>query len=120
MSADNQHKDIRDRLHELIHHFDHILPAQAPIRDFVHHNTLHGFQHLPFDQALTASRKLTGARGYLPEERYREWFAEGRISRDDLVAALDSMEQINAAAIAIRMNTVCIPSADSGLIHSKP
>ncbi|MBU1978052.1 MAG: DUF2309 domain-containing protein [Gammaproteobacteria bacterium] len=99
MSADNHSKDIRARLHDLIHHFEHVLPAQAPIKDFVHHNTLHGFQHLPFDQALAISRKLTGAQGYLPEERYRAWFSQGRINHDDLVAALDSMTQIDAGAV---------------------
>ena len=84
--------DIRSRLLELIHHFEHVLPSQGPIRDFVHHNTLHGYQHLPFDQALAASRKLTGAQGYLPETRFRSYFEQGRITRDDLACALDSVE----------------------------
>ncbi|MDP2828014.1 MAG: DUF2309 domain-containing protein [Sulfuricellaceae bacterium] len=92
MHSETQPTDIRSRLLELIHHFEHVLPSQGPIQDFVHHNTLHGYQHLPFDQALTASRKLTGAQGYLPEARFRAYFKQGRITRDDLVYALDSVE----------------------------
>ena len=96
MHSDAKPTDIRSRLLELIHHFEHVLPSQGPIRDFVHHNTLHGYQHLPFDQALTASRELTGAQGYLPEARFRTYFEQGRITRDDLSYALDSMESVRA------------------------
>jgi len=79
---------IRERLTRWVEHLAHVLPAQAPIRDFVHHNTLHGFQHLPFTEALDAAHALTGAATYWPEARFRECFAAGRISRDDLDAAL--------------------------------
>lgn len=66
----------------------HYLPAQAPLRDFVHHNTLHAFQHLPFAVALGKAARLTGARPWLGEERCRELFWQGRIDTGDLVAAL--------------------------------
>ena len=82
--------DIRARIADCIHHLEHVLPSQASIRDFVHHNTLHGFQHLPFPEALAAAHRLTGAMPYLSEGRFGEFLAEGRIHLEDLDAALDA------------------------------
>jgi uncharacterized protein len=81
--------NIRQRLQHWVEHLTHVLPAQAPIRDFVHHNTLHGFQHLPFDEALAAAQGLSGAAVYWPEARFHAAYAAGRVSREDLLAVLD-------------------------------
>jgi uncharacterized protein YbcC (UPF0753/DUF2309 family) len=81
--------DARTRIEACIRHLEHVLPSQASIRDFVHHNTLHGFQHLPFPEALAAASRLTGARAWLPEEASRGFFRAGRIDDSDLAAALE-------------------------------
>ena len=88
--------DIRAQIRGLSAYLEHVLPGQATIRDFVHHNTLHGFQHLPFPQALAEARHITGNRGYLPLERFRAYFAEGRIALEDLAAVVDADADLDA------------------------
>jgi hypothetical protein len=94
-TSDNQ----RAWLHELVHHLEHVLPAQASIKDFVHHNTLHGFQHLPFREALAEAERVIGAHGYLPVEAFRGFFREGRIDSSDLNAALDETSDLDADGV---------------------
>lgn len=64
---------------EILHELKHFLPAQAPLKDFVHHNTLHAFQNLPFHQALKQAKIQFGFKGYLALESYRELYREGKI-----------------------------------------
>lgn len=95
-NAHTESTDIRDAIRHAIEHFEHVLPGQAPIVDFVHHNTLHGFQQLPFPEALKAARGVTGNYGYEPIEKYREYYGRGRINRDDLAAVLAGEERLRA------------------------
>lgn len=81
----------RERIEATLAHLEHVLPGQASIKDFVHHNTLHGFQHLPFPQALGAARRLTGASPWLPAADCRRLHTEGRIDDSDLDAGLDAV-----------------------------
>jgi uncharacterized protein len=91
--------DIRQQIRQAIRHLAHVLPGQAPIKDFVHHNTLHGYQHLPFPEALASARRLTGANGYLPLESYREFYRQGRISAHDLLAVIDDDAALEPDAV---------------------
>ncbi len=85
----NHHKPgIEQRVNHALEHTGHLLPDQAPIRVFIHHNTLHAFQHLHFHDAVLMGRDVYGAEPYVSEAHFREKMASGRITHDDLEAAL--------------------------------
>lgn len=77
-----QHETTLHREHsvaELVAHLAHYLPAQGPIGVFIHHNTLHAFEHLSFEDAVLEAEKLYGAEPYLSEEAFRRDWRRGRI-----------------------------------------
>ena len=51
-----------------------------PMKAFVHHNPIHGLEHLPFDEAVRYGKRLLGGNGYLSNAEYREFYREGRIT----------------------------------------
>ena len=71
-----------------------LLPAQGPISIFIHHNTLHAFEHLPFEEAVETAAEQLGCEPFLSESRYRDKLASGRILAKDVTALLD--EQLGA------------------------
>jgi uncharacterized protein len=66
----------------------HFLPTQGPIKDFVHHNTLHAFQGMKFHEAVGAAARLYGARASMPAAFYRRAYREARIADSALQRAL--------------------------------
>lgn len=77
-----------DALQADIEHAVHLLPTQGPISVFVHHNTLHPFEHLPFDDAVRKGLEVYGSAPYLSEERYIAKLVRGRIRPHDIADAL--------------------------------
>lgn len=88
----NGHGVLEDPKVELVHlldHAAHLLPTQGPIGVFVHHNTLHAFQHKMFDEAVAEASKLYGRQPYLTEAAFREELKRGRILPADVEAILE-------------------------------
>ena len=79
----------RQHLSHVIEHASHLLPAQGPITVFIHHNTLHAFEDLPFDEAVKKAAYLYGCHPYLAEDRYREELRRGRIRFAELQDVLE-------------------------------
>ena len=76
-------------LSEVIEHAGHLLPAQGPITVFIHHNTLHAFEDLPFNAAVKKAAHVFGCQPYLSEDRYRQELRRGRIRFAELKEALE-------------------------------
>ena len=68
-----------------------MLPDQGPIGVFVHHNTLHAFQHLDFHDGVQEGAALIGARPYQDIHEFRLAWASGRIEDRDADAAIDRL-----------------------------
>lgn len=51
-----------------------------PMKTFIHHNPLHGLEHFHFEKAIKEAERLLGGRGYLPNEDYRNYYKQERIT----------------------------------------
>ncbi|HRE73805.1 MAG TPA: DUF2309 domain-containing protein [Flavobacteriales bacterium] len=84
----DNHSLVFDEQHSL-EHLKHYLPAQAALKDFVHHNTLHAFQHEKFHTALRQASNVFGYTTYLSIDEYRERFNSGKIREEILNRTID-------------------------------
>ena len=82
------HNTPIDALRQALEHAAHFLHAQGPIGVFVHHNTLHAFQHLPFEEAVIRAAEIFHAEPFLSEQVYQEHRKQGRILDRDIDAVL--------------------------------
>ncbi|MFN8414933.1 MAG: DUF2309 domain-containing protein [Cytophagaceae bacterium] len=77
------------QLEHVLSEIKHFLPAQAPLKDFVHHNSLHAFQHDSFYDALEKASVIFGYKTTLLIEDYRSLYKEGRINHDILIELIN-------------------------------
>lgn len=77
-----------EHIRHLVDHAIHYLPTQGPISVFVHHNTLHSLEQLPFEEAVVEGSRRFGCEPWWSEARYRAEMQSGRIRNEDLHEAL--------------------------------
>ncbi|GIW22789.1 MAG: hypothetical protein KatS3mg068_1796 [Candidatus Sericytochromatia bacterium] len=69
---------------KVIHNLKHYLPSQPPLKDFVHHNTLHAFDNYNFFDGIFKASKMFGYKVTLRLDEYRELYNIGRIKKEIL------------------------------------
>lgn len=77
----------------------HWLPHQGPIKDFIHHNTLHAFQDHSFPEGCLIASRLYGAWTYLPISTYAEMYQCGEIH----VGALQNVVRESSLEVAAEL-----------------
>src|SRR5687768_12204308 len=77
-----QHHAFNEK--HVLHELKHYLPSQTPLKDFIHHNSLHAFQNLKFNEAIFRASKIFGYQVTLQLSEYRELYKNGRIREDVL------------------------------------
>jgi len=82
----------------LLHELKHYLPSQQALKDFIHHNSLHAFQHMKFYDAIFKASKIFGFQVHLQLAEYREMYATGRIREDVLRMVIAQKKGIGVVA----------------------
>lgn len=95
---------------ECLHKLKHYLPAQAPLKDFVHHNTLHAFQQEPFEEALQRASVLFGFNTGLSLQDYKSLYYSGRIKEKVLQWVLQQRKGPNATAWKAKLLAESFPT----------
>lgn len=74
----------------------HYLPTQTPLKDFIHHNSLHAFQELNFYDAIFKASGIFGFKVTFNLDEYRGLFHIGRIREDILDQVIGDRKGISA------------------------
>ena len=70
--------------HHILQELKHYLPSQTPLKDFIHHNSLHAFQTMEFYDAIFKASKIFGYKVTFNLAEYRGLYQIGRIRVDIL------------------------------------
>jgi len=82
----------------VLHELKHYLPSQTPLKDFIHHNSLHAFQDLNFYDAIFKASKIFGYHVTLSLNEYRKLYKIGRIKEavlDRIIEARKGSNQLD-------------------------
>ncbi len=101
VAQDTQRMELRSLVKLASETVSHYWPMQT----FIHHNPLHGLEHLPFEEAIEQGRKFIGGNGYLPNREYRKYFQHGRISADAIQEVLTRRAQEESVVLGNRTVT---------------
>lgn len=103
MNAEKVSFDVHASLHRLRHY----LPAQTALKDFVHHNTLHAFEHQKFHDALHTASRIFGYTTYLSLDEFRDYYQSGKIRKEVLEKTVSDYcvaQGVPAGALAASVN----------------
>lgn len=76
------------KIRSMIHMAAEPVPFLWPMRTFIHHNPLHGFEHMKFAKAMEEGERLFHGRTFLSRRTYQGYLAAGKINQSAIEAAI--------------------------------
>lgn len=95
MISNNQKLEIGNWISDL----KHLLPEQSPLKDFVHHNTLHAFQHLDFFVGLESASRRLGYETLMSISWFKNQFEDGKINNEILIKLISENQNMREMGI---------------------
>jgi len=96
VSEKTKHPKLNFSEASIIKKLHHYLPSQNPLKDFVHHNSLHSFQEFPFHEAIARANEIMGYKGYLQLNEYKALYREKKISDKAIDFVVASHPEVEA------------------------
>ncbi|QCU91116.1 DUF2309 domain-containing protein [Thiomicrorhabdus sediminis] len=88
----------------MIHVAAEPIPFFWPMRTFIHHNPLHGLEHLHFAEAAKKGAKLFHGRSFLPRDLYQEYLQDGKIQHNALQNGVDTFIADNSNQTGLNLS----------------
>ena len=73
-----------------------------PMQTFIHHNPIHGLEHLEFREAIERARRILGGQGYQANREYQRLYKAGRIAEEHITDAVMPFSQNHVVTIGGR------------------
>jgi uncharacterized protein YbcC (UPF0753/DUF2309 family) len=107
----------RDHIRQIVLNASEPIAPFWPMRTMVAQNPIHGLEYLPFDQAVRQGKELLGGNGYLPNEEYRQFYRDSRITKESFKRAFSRVGPSKGGQVSIEVGNRKITSKDVWKLH---
>ena len=117
ISAKPLSPENRDQVRQIVLNASEPIAPFWPMRTMVAQNPIHGLEYLPFDQAVRKGKDLLGGNGYLANEEYRQFYRNGRITKESFKHAFSRVGPRPEEQVPIEVGSRKITPKDIWQLH---
>jgi uncharacterized protein len=107
----------RDQVRQIVLNASEPIAPFWPMRTMVAQNPIHGLEYLPFDQAVRKGKDLLGGNGYLANEEYRQFYRNGRITKESFNRAFSRVGPRPDEQVSIEVGSRKVTPKDVWQLH---
>ena len=107
----------RDQVRQIVLSASEPIAPFWPMRTMVAQNPIHGLEYLPFDQAVRKGKDLLGGNGYLANEEYRQFYRNGRITKESFKRAFSRVGPAPDGQVSIEIGNRKVRPEDVWQLH---